>query len=88
MKDGHTFESLARSILSQQLATSAARTIYGRFQTACKVIPLHWWNVCFFCFCTRRSSAGFKRHFDFVKQRQRLFVKQRQLQQAETATSS
>lgn len=35
--NGSTFASLAHSIVSQQLATGAARTIHGRFLTACKV---------------------------------------------------
>jgi DNA-3-methyladenine glycosylase II len=34
--EGSTFASLAHSIVSQQLATSAARTIFGRFLLACK----------------------------------------------------
>lgn len=37
LKDGSTFQALAQSIVSQQLATGAAKTIYLRFLIACKV---------------------------------------------------
>jgi hypothetical protein len=36
---GSTFSALTRSIVSQQLATGAARVIYGRFLLACQVQP-------------------------------------------------
>ncbi len=40
--EGSTFASLARSIVAQQLAIGAARTIHGRFLVSCKVIlPAH-----------------------------------------------
>lgn len=36
-KEGSTFASLASSIVAQQLAIGAARTIFGRVLVACKV---------------------------------------------------
>lgn len=55
---GSTFHSLTRAIVGQQLAVSAAATIYKRFRAACRV------RAAFLLHAGCRPSASFAPYND------------------------